>query len=81
MQVLALRLKPKDSDAYRNYWNMYHHFLGYALLVSISVNIFVGINILNPSHAAWKWAYTGIFGVLGAVFLAFEVSSWVIIIK
>lgn len=76
LQMLALRLMPKESDEYRKYWNIYHHFLGYALLGLISVNIFVGIKILDLNHA-WKWAYTGILGALGAVALAFEVFTWV----
>ncbi|KAI3466266.1 hypothetical protein Pfo_022929 [Paulownia fortunei] len=75
VQMLALRLKPKYSDEYRTYWNMYHHFLGYALLALISVNIFEGIKILAPDHA-WKWAYIGVLGAFGAVVLAFEVFTW-----
>ncbi|KAI3456902.1 hypothetical protein Pfo_013565 [Paulownia fortunei] len=76
VQMMALRLKPKNSDEYRTYWNMYHHFLGYALLAVISVNIFEGIKILEADHA-WKWAYIGILGVLGAVALVFEVYTWI----
>ncbi|KAL7103425.1 hypothetical protein ACP275_08G178700 [Erythranthe tilingii] len=76
IQMVALRLKPKSGDEYRSYWNMYHHFLGYALLALISVNIFVGISIIGPGHA-WKWAYIGILVSLGAVALAFEVFTWI----
>ncbi|KAK6132858.1 hypothetical protein DH2020_033389 [Rehmannia glutinosa] len=73
--MMALRLKPKFNDKYRAYWNMYHHFLGYALLALISVNMFEGIKILRPAHA-WKWAYIGVLGVLGAVAMALEVFTW-----
>ncbi|EYU33657.1 hypothetical protein MIMGU_mgv1a026502mg [Erythranthe guttata] len=76
IQMVALRLKPKSGDEYRSYWNMYHHFLGYALLALISVNIFVGISIIGAGRA-WKWAYIGILGCLGAVALAFEVLTWI----
>ncbi|WJX59519.1 hypothetical protein P8452_44830 [Trifolium repens] len=47
IQMLAFRLKPKATDDYRKYWNMYHHFLGYGLLAIIFINIFKGINILH----------------------------------
>lgn len=55
LRMLALRLKPKDTDEYYVYWNMYHHFLGYALLAIISVEIFQGIAILNADHTR-EWA-------------------------
>uniref|UniRef100_A0A2N9G7H4 DOMON domain-containing protein n=1 Tax=Fagus sylvatica TaxID=28930 RepID=A0A2N9G7H4_FAGSY len=57
-KMLAFRLKPKKTDEYRKHWNMYHHFLGYALLAVISVNIFQGISIVKPVHT-WKWVYIG----------------------
>ena len=74
--MLALRLKPEATDEYRKYWDMYHHFLGYALLALISVNIFQGIAILKPDHT-WKWAYIGVLGALAAITLAFEIRTWV----
>ena len=74
--MLALRLKPEATDKYRKYWNMYHQFLGYALLALISVNIFQGIAILKPDHT-WKWAYIGVLGALAAITLAFQICTWV----
>uniref|UniRef100_A0A5B6YST1 Cytochrome b561 and DOMON domain-containing protein n=1 Tax=Davidia involucrata TaxID=16924 RepID=A0A5B6YST1_DAVIN len=76
LQMLALRLRPKATDDYRKYWNMYHHFLGYALLALISVNIFQGIDILRPDHT-WKWAYIGLLVVLVFIFLALEIYTWI----
>ncbi|KAL2476090.1 Cytochrome b561 and DOMON domain-containing protein [Abeliophyllum distichum] len=75
IQMFALRLKPKRTDPYRDYWNMYHHFLGYALLTLISINIFKGIAILKPEDT-WKWTYIGVLGFLGTTALAFEVYTW-----
>lgn len=74
--MLALRLKPKRKDEYRKFWDMYHHFLGYALLALISVNIFEGIAILKPHQLVWKWAYIGLLGILAIVALGFETYSW-----
>jgi hypothetical protein len=73
--MLALRFRLKENDDYRKHWNMYHHFLGYALLATIAVNIFQGIAILEPNRT-WKSAYIGILGSLAAITLAFEVFTW-----
>ncbi|KAE8125508.1 hypothetical protein FH972_020307 [Carpinus fangiana] len=75
LQMLALRFRLKENDEYRKHWNMYHHFLGYALLATIAVNIFQGIAILEPNRT-WKSAYIGILGSLAAITLAFEVFTW-----
>lgn len=73
--MLALRLKPEASDEYRKYWDMYHHFLGYALLAGISVNIFQGIAILKPDQT-WKWAYIGVLGASASITLFFQFCTW-----
>lgn len=74
-QMLALRLRPSQKDEYRKYWNMYHHFLGYGLLVIIIMNIFKGIHILQAGNG-WKWAYIGILTILGAIVLGLEIVTW-----
>lgn len=73
--MLALRLKPTPSDDYRKYWDMYHHFLGYALLAVISVNIFNGIAILKPDKT-WLWAYIGVLSVFAVIALGMEIFTW-----
>ncbi|KAF2314166.1 hypothetical protein GH714_023827 [Hevea brasiliensis] len=75
LQMLALRLKPGEDDEYRKFWNMYHHFLGYALLAVISINIFHGINILKPNDT-WRQAYIGILISLGAIVTVLEIYTW-----
>ncbi|XP_050219142.1 cytochrome b561 and DOMON domain-containing protein At3g25290-like [Mercurialis annua] len=75
LQMLALRLKPEKNDEYRKHWNMYHHFLGYALLGVISINIFNGIDILKPDMT-WKWIYTGILIAFAAIVAALEIFTW-----
>ncbi|KAK7300035.1 hypothetical protein RJT34_10866 [Clitoria ternatea] len=76
VQMLAFRLKPKATDDYRKYWNMYHHFLGYGLLALIFINIFKGIKILEGG-SGWRWGYIGILCLLGAIAFALEVFTWV----
>ncbi|PON41202.1 Cytochrome b561 and DOMON domain-containing protein [Parasponia andersonii] len=80
LQMLALRLRPEPHDNYRKYWDMYHHFLGYALLAVIAINMFRGIAILKPDHT-WKWAYIGVLGALAAVTLALEIFTWTKFLK
>lgn len=75
-QMLAFRLKPKSTDDYRKYWNMYHHFLGYGLLAIIVINIFKGINILHGGNS-WKWSYIGILIGLGTIAFALEIFTWI----
>ncbi|TKY57322.1 ceramidase protein [Spatholobus suberectus] len=76
VQMLAFRLKPKVTDDYRKYWNMYHHFLGYGLLAIIFINIFKGIRILEGGDA-WKWGYIGNLAFLGAIAFVLEVFTWI----
>ncbi|KAK7320364.1 hypothetical protein VNO77_29774 [Canavalia gladiata] len=76
VQMLAFRLKPKVTDDYRKYWNMYHHFLGYGLLAIIFVNIFKGISILKGGEG-WKWGYIGILALLGTIVFGLEIYTWV----
>ncbi|XP_014503940.1 cytochrome b561 and DOMON domain-containing protein At3g25290 [Vigna radiata var. radiata] len=76
IQMLAFRLKPKLTDDYRKYWNMYHHFLGYGLLAIIFINIFKGIRILEGGDA-WKWGYVADLAFLGAIAFGLEVYTWI----
>ncbi|OAY28458.1 cytochrome b561 and DOMON domain-containing protein At5g47530 [Manihot esculenta] len=75
LQMLALRLRPRKEDDYRKYWNMYHHFLGYALLAVISINIFNGIGILKPDMT-WRKAYMGILLAFAAIVTVLEIYTW-----
>jgi len=75
-QMLAFRLKPKMTDDYRKYWNMYHHFLGYGLFAIIIINIFKGIRILEGG-VEWKWGYIGNLAFLGAIAFGLEVYTWI----
>ncbi|XP_024161268.1 cytochrome b561 and DOMON domain-containing protein At5g35735-like [Rosa chinensis] len=75
LQMIALRLRPTPTDDYRKYWDMYHHFLGYALLAVIILNIFHGIAILKPDKT-WLCAYIGILAVLASITLGLEIYTW-----
>ncbi|KAK2650410.1 hypothetical protein Ddye_017899 [Dipteronia dyeriana] len=53
-KVFKLFLGPKDHK-YRFYWNIYHHGIGFSILIMGIVNVFKGLDILNPGKK-WKTA-------------------------
>lgn len=73
-------LRPKNDHKYRFYWNIYHHGLGYAILVLGIVNVFKGLGILDPGKK-WKTAYIILLIVLGGIALFLEVITWIVVVK
>nr|XP_043611345.1 cytochrome b561 and DOMON domain-containing protein At4g17280-like [Erigeron canadensis] len=80
LQVIALLVRPKKDHKYRIFWNIYHHSLGYGVIVLGIINIFKGFDILNPDMK-WKRFYTGIIVILAAVALVLEVYTWFVVVK
>ncbi|XP_042477406.1 cytochrome b561 and DOMON domain-containing protein At5g47530-like [Macadamia integrifolia] len=80
LQVFALLLRPKKEHKFRLYWNIYHHSVGYCVIILSIVNIYKGFDILDPEKK-WKKAYTGIIVILGIIALILEVITWVIVLK
>lgn len=80
LQVFALFLRPKRDHKYRFYWNIYHHGFGYGVLVLGIINVFKGLEILNPPKK-WKMAYILFLAVLGGVAIALEVITWTVILR
>ncbi|KAL8032976.1 hypothetical protein ABFX02_13G133100 [Erythranthe guttata] len=80
LQVSALLLRPKKEHKHRIYWNIYHHFVGYSVIVLSIINIFKGFDILNPEEK-WKRAYVGT--IIGVAFVAavLEVYTWCVVLK
>ncbi|KAF4399496.1 hypothetical protein G4B88_022579 [Cannabis sativa] len=73
LQVFALLLRPKKDHKYRLYWNIYHHTIGYAVIILSIINIYEGFDILQPEEV-WKRAYTGIIIGLGAVAVSLKLT-------
>ncbi|KAL0305959.1 UNVERIFIED_CONTAM: cytochrome and DOMON domain-containing protein [Sesamum radiatum] len=65
-------LQPGDEQGCRKYWVIYHHVVGYALIVLIIANIFQGINKQSTAKR-WEWLYGSLLGVLGITALVLEV--------
>ncbi|XP_022989420.1 cytochrome b561 and DOMON domain-containing protein At5g47530-like [Cucurbita maxima] len=80
VQVFALLLRPKKDHKYRIYWNIYHHSMGYSVIIMSIINVFEGFKILSPDNK-WRRAYSGVIILLGAVALVLEAVTWFIVIK
>ncbi|KAG0487254.1 hypothetical protein HPP92_009349 [Vanilla planifolia] len=80
LQVFALLLRPQKDHKFRFYWNIYHHIIGYTVIVLSVVNIFKGFDILDPDNK-WKHAYIGIIATLGGIAVLLEVVTWGIVLK
>ena len=62
------------------YWNVYHHSVGYTIIILGIVNIFKGMSILDVAQK-WKTGYIIAIGILGGVAVALEVITWAIVLK
>ncbi|XP_042513113.1 cytochrome b561 and DOMON domain-containing protein At3g25290-like [Macadamia integrifolia] len=80
VQIFALFLRPKKDHKYRKYWNVYHHGLGYIIIILGIINVFKGLDILVPAQK-WKKAYVIVLIVLGAIALLLEAVTWVVVLK
>eukprot|EP00268_Persea_americana_P023761 TRINITY_DN23280_c0_g1_i1.p1 TRINITY_DN23280_c0_g1~~TRINITY_DN23280_c0_g1_i1.p1 ORF type:complete len:385 (+),score=26.83 TRINITY_DN23280_c0_g1_i1:98-1252(+) len=80
LQVFALLLRPKKDHKYRLFWNIYHHAVGYTVIILSIVNIYKGFDILDPEKK-WKRTYTGIIIALGAIAVILEAITWPIVLK
>ncbi|XP_065874384.1 cytochrome b561 and DOMON domain-containing protein At3g25290-like [Euphorbia lathyris] len=80
LQIFALFLRPKKDHKYRLYWNIYHHAVGYAILVLGIVNVFKGLDILHPEQK-WKSAYIIAISILGGCAVLLEIITWIVVLK
>ncbi|XP_071726020.1 cytochrome b561 and DOMON domain-containing protein At5g35735-like [Rutidosis leptorrhynchoides] len=80
LQVFALLLRPKPDNKYRFYWNIYHHSIGYTVIILSIINVYKGLDILDPEKK-WKNAYTGILIALGVITVFSEAFTWFIVLK
>ncbi|KAL3683698.1 hypothetical protein R1sor_001720 [Riccia sorocarpa] len=75
LQITALILRPKPEHEYRKYWNIYHHTVGYTLVIISVVNVFKGLDLLSPANG-WRVAYVVVLITIAAVALILEVVTW-----
>ncbi|GLJ53599.1 hypothetical protein SUGI_1143430 [Cryptomeria japonica] len=77
LQIFALLLRPKKNHKFRIYWNIYHHSVGYTVIILSIINIFKGFDILDPEKK-WKNAYIGVIIALGVIAAILEIVTWII---
>ncbi|KAL4379290.1 hypothetical protein GQ457_02G005260 [Hibiscus cannabinus] len=80
LQVFALLLRPNKDHKYRLFWNIYHHAIGYSVIILSIVNIFEGFDILKPADK-WKRIYIGILIFLGVLATFLEAFTWFVVIR
>ncbi|GLU08026.1 hypothetical protein SLE2022_249560 [Rubroshorea leprosula] len=80
VQIFALLLRPNKDHKYRFYWNIYHHGLGYSIIILGIINVFKGFNILLPGEH-WKTAYIIVIAVLGGIAVLLEALTWIVVLK
>nr|XP_043629448.1 cytochrome b561 and DOMON domain-containing protein At5g35735-like [Erigeron canadensis] len=80
LQLFALLLRPKPDNKYRKYWNIYHAGVGYTVITLGIINVFKGLDILDPEKK-WKHAYLGVLISLGAIAALLEAFTWFIVLK
>ncbi|XVF26186.1 hypothetical protein REPUB_Repub13aG0277400 [Reevesia pubescens] len=80
LQVFALLLRPKTDHKLRFYWNIYHHLVGYTVIILSVINIFKGFDILKPEKK-WKNAYIGVIVALAFNALILEAYTWFVVVR
>ncbi|XP_047320789.1 cytochrome b561 and DOMON domain-containing protein At5g47530-like [Impatiens glandulifera] len=80
LQLLALLLRPNKEHKHRFYWNLYHWGVGYTVIILTIINIFKGLEILNPAKG-WKQAYIGILIFFGVNAVMLEAYTWYLVLK
>lgn len=73
-------MRPKKDHKYRLYWNIYHHSIGYTVIILSIINVFKGLDILDPEKK-WKHAYIGIIATLGGIAVFLEAITWPIVLR
>ncbi|WRX27880.1 DOMON domain - like 7 [Theobroma cacao] len=80
LQVFALLLRPKPDHKLRFYWNIYHHLVGYTVIILSVINIFKGFDILKPEKK-WKNAYIGVIVALAFNAVMLEAYTWFVVVR
>lgn len=80
LQIFALFLRPKKEHKSRFYWNIYHHGVGYAIIILGIINVFKGLHILEPEKK-WKSTYVSILVVLGCITVLLEIFTWIVYLR
>lgn len=70
-------MRPRKEHKIRSCWNVYHHGVGYAVIIMGIINVFEGISILQPDKK-WVHVYIIVICGLGLIALFLEITSWIV---
>ncbi|KAJ3681209.1 hypothetical protein LUZ60_015698 [Juncus effusus] len=80
LQIFALFLRPNKDNKFRFYWNIYHHSVGYTVIILGAINIFRGLTILQSADK-WRYAYIAVICILVLVAIILEAATWCVVLK
>lgn len=80
LQVFALFLRPNKDHKRRIFWNVYHHAVGYSVIVLSIINVFEGFKVLDRERS-WRRAYIAVIATLAGVAAFLEVVTWVVVLR
>ncbi|KAL3633229.1 hypothetical protein CASFOL_022756 [Castilleja foliolosa] len=80
LQIFALLLRPNKDHKIRFYWNIYHHGVGYTIIILGIINVFKGLDILQPGNK-WKNAYIVVVAILGGIAVLLEAITWIVVLR
>lgn len=78
--MFALLIRPQKDHKHRLFWNIYHHSVGYTVIILSIVNIFKGFDILNPEKK-WQQGYTAIIIILAIIAVFLEAYTWYLVVR
>eukprot|EP00250_Pteridium_aquilinum_P014520 c22038_g3_i1 orf=185-1393(+) len=75
LQMCSLFIRPHKQHKLRHHWNIYHHALGYSIIILGVINVFKGFAILVPPQK-FKVLYIAFLVVAASASLALEGATW-----
>ncbi|KAF3453373.1 hypothetical protein FNV43_RR03813 [Rhamnella rubrinervis] len=80
IQVVVGRFcRPNKQHIRRIYWELFHYAVGYGTIILGIINIYKGLNILEPGKSVWRIAYTVIIIALGCIAAVLEAITWILV--
>ena len=80
IQVLVGRFcRPNKQHKKRIYWEGFHYAVGYGTIILGIINIYKGLDILEPGKSVWRIAYTVIIIALGCIAAVLEAITWILV--
>lgn len=77
----ALVYRPKQDDANRKYWNIFHHLTGHIVAIMGIINISRGLKLIYISHDTWFFNFIIYLIIIAAINIGVNILSEVIVAK